>query len=67
MKLKKKYILIFFIVLVSGFLIFKVTTSFGMQHYYNVDFSTGLVTATNLNVRSGPRHMVQGYCNSKEK
>lgn len=24
------------------------------QHYYNVDFSTGLVTATTLNVRSGP-------------
>lgn len=58
MKLKKKYILIFFIVLVSCFFIFKVTTSFGMQHYYNVDFSTGLVTATNLNVRSGPRYMV---------
>ena len=31
-----------------------VSTSFGMQHYYNVDFSTGLVTASNLNVRSGP-------------
>ncbi len=30
------------------------TTSFGMQHYYKLDFSTGLVTATNLNVRSGP-------------
>ncbi len=30
------------------------TTSFGMQHYYNVGFSTGLVTATTLNVRSGP-------------
>ena len=25
-----------------------------MQHYYKVDFSTGLVTATILNVRSGP-------------
>ena len=25
-----------------------------MQHYYNVDFSTGLVTASVLNVRSGP-------------
>ena len=25
-----------------------------MQHYYKVDFSTGLVTATTLNVRSGP-------------
>ena len=30
------------------------TSSFGMQHYYNVDFTTGLVTATELNVRSGP-------------
>lgn len=30
------------------------TQSFGMQHYYKVDFSTGLVTATTLNVRSGP-------------
>ena len=30
------------------------TNSFGMQHYYNVDFTTGLVTATELNVRSGP-------------
>lgn len=30
------------------------TTSLGMQSYYKVDFSTGLVTATNLNVRSGP-------------
>jgi uncharacterized YkwD family protein len=28
--------------------------SYGMQHYYNVDFSTGIVTATILNVRSGP-------------
>ena len=30
------------------------TNSFGMQHYYKVDFSTGLVTATTLNVRIGP-------------
>lgn len=30
------------------------TTSFGMQNYYAVDFSTGIVTATTLNVRSGP-------------
>ena len=32
------------------------TKSFGMQHYYKVDFSTGIVTATKLNVRSGPRN-----------
>ena len=25
-----------------------------MQHYYNLDFTTGLVTASKLNVRSGP-------------
>lgn len=30
------------------------TTTFAMQHYYKVDFSTGLVTASKLNVRSGP-------------
>ncbi len=30
------------------------STSFGMQYYYHVDFSTGLVTASTLNVRSGP-------------
>jgi len=52
--IKKKNILkiamiIIFTVIVCGF-----STSFGMQHYYKVDFSTGLVTATNLNVRSGP-------------
>lgn len=45
-------ILVLFIIIVSIF-----TTSFGMQHYYNVDFSTGLVTATTLNVRSGPGTM----------
>lgn len=34
--------------------IFITTKSFGMQHYYKLDFSTGLVTASKLNVRSGP-------------
>ena len=37
------------IVLISGF-----ANTFGMQHYQKVDFSTGLVTATKLNVRAGP-------------
>ena len=52
--LKKKNIikLTMLIVFVSVVCIFSRT--FGMQHYYNVDFSTALVTATNLNVRSGP-------------
>ena len=31
-----------------------ISKTFAMQHYYNVDFSTGMVTATTLNVRSGP-------------
>ena len=31
-----------------------ITKSFAMQSYYKVDFQTGLVTATNLYVRSGP-------------
>ena len=52
--IKKKTIFIIVISLIFIFTIFKFTTSFGMQHYYNVGFSTGLVTASNLNVRSGP-------------
>ena len=50
---KKKLIFISTIAICS-LLIFAFTTSFGMQHYYKLDFSTGLVTATTLNVRSGP-------------
>lgn len=54
-RIKKNKLLI----LSSIFLTFIITfcafsTSFGMQHYYKLDFSTGLVTATKLNVRSGP-------------
>lgn len=45
----KATILIAFVSVVCIF-----SRSFGMQHYYNVDFTTGLVTATSLNVRSGP-------------
>ena len=53
--IKKKKILTFssiFLTLIITFGIF--STSFGMQHYYKLDFSTGLVTANRLNVRSGP-------------
>lgn len=50
---KRKIIIIISIVIIALF-IFVYTTSFGMQHYYKLDFSTGLVTATKLNVRSGP-------------
>lgn len=52
--LKKKSILKFMTLVVFVLIIGLFTTSLGMQHYYNVDFSTGLVTATELNVRSGP-------------
>ena len=49
---KSIYILTSFICFIV--VIFAFTYSFGMQNYYNVGFSTGLVTATKLNVRSGP-------------
>lgn len=52
--IKKKNILKTIVILLFAFVIFRTTTAFGMQHYYKLDFSTGLVTATNLNVRSGP-------------
>ena len=52
--IKKKNILKTLVVCVFALMVCKYTTAFGMQHYYNVDFSTGLVTATELNVRSGP-------------
>lgn len=52
--IKRKSILKITMIIVFTFIVGKVSTSLGMQHYYNVDFSTGLVTATTLNVRSGP-------------
>ena len=51
---KKQNILKMLALVVFAIVLCKYTTSFGMQHYYKVDFSTGLVTATTLNVRSGP-------------
>lgn len=52
-KIKKKIVLKKIILILFILAICKFTTSFGMQHYYNVGFTTGLVTA-NLNLRSGP-------------
>lgn len=52
--IEKKNILKIIMVIVITLIVSRVSTSFGMQHYYKLDFSTGLVTATNLNVRSGP-------------
>ena len=52
--IKRKQILIGVTLLIFALIIFNISNVFGMQHYYNVDFSIGLVTATTLNVRSGP-------------
>ena len=52
--IKRKQVLKFAMIIIFAVIIFQFSTVFGMQHYYNVDFSTGLVTATTLNVRSGP-------------
>lgn len=52
--IKKKNILKTTMILVFTLIVCGVSTSFAMQHYYKVDFSTGLVTADTLNVRSGP-------------
>lgn len=53
-QIKKKNILKLSVILVFIVTIGMVSTSFGMQHYYKLDFATGLVTADVLNVRSGP-------------
>ena len=52
--LKRKNILKIAMLSVFTFIVIGFSTSFAMQHYYKIDFSTGLVTATTLNVRSGP-------------
>lgn len=52
--LKNKKIIIMSIIIAIAIILSFMTISFGMQSYYKVDFSTGLVTATTLNVRSGP-------------
>lgn len=52
--IKKKNIVKTTMLLVFALIVGAFSTSFGMQHYYTLDFSTGLITATTLNVRSGP-------------
>lgn len=54
LKFRKRYILAIITSIVCLIFIMNFTTSFGMQNYYNTGFTTGLVTATTLNVRSGP-------------
>lgn len=53
-RIRKKQLMIMLFTIVSILTISIINSTFAMQHYYNVDFSTGLVTATTLNVRSGP-------------
>ena len=64
-KIQKKTILKILMLFVFVFAVTKTATSFGMQSYYKLDFSTGLVTATKLNVRSGPRNKLSCNCESK--
>ena len=53
-RISKRKIMISCMLLIMAFIFSIASTSFGMQHYYKLDFSTGLVTASKLNVRSGP-------------
>ena len=53
-KINKKTILKIVLLIVFILIVSKVSLSLAMQNYYKLDFSTGLVTASSLNVRSGP-------------
>ena len=53
-KLKKSVIFKISALIIMIITLSVVTISLGMDHYYNIDFTTGLVTASLLNVRSGP-------------
>ena len=52
--MKKRRFFIIILCIAIAILTIMITKSFAMQSYYKVDFQTGLVTATNLYVRSGP-------------
>ena len=53
-KLKKSVLFKISVLAIMIITLSVVTISLGMDHSYNVDFTTGLVTASLLNVRSGP-------------
>lgn len=53
-RISKRKIMISCMLLIMVFVFSIAGNSFGMQHYYKLDFSTGLVMASKLNVRSGP-------------
>lgn len=53
LKKNKKILLI----ICSFFVLFAIfTATYAMQYYQTVDFSTGMITTTELNVREGPRN-----------
>lgn len=52
--IKRKKLIMIIIIITFILTIGIFSRVFAMQHYYTVDFSTGMVTATKLNVRSGP-------------
>ena len=62
----KKFLMVLSAILILLSLIFS-ASSLGMQHYEKLDFVTGLVTASALNVRSGPRNKLQGNNTSLQK
>ena len=51
---KRAIILSIMLFLISISMLF--TQTFGMHYYEKLDFVTGLVTASALNVRAGPRN-----------
>lgn len=53
-KYKKMFKIVLIVIILIAILSFTVSKVFAMQHYYDLDFTTGMVTATTLNVRSGP-------------
>lgn len=62
----KKMLITILVILALLSLLFS-ANSFGMQHYEKLDFVTGLVTASALNVRSGPRNRLQSNNTSLQK
>ena len=62
----KKLLMALSIILILLSLIFS-ASSFGIEHYEKLDFVTGLVTASALNVRAGPRNKLQNSYTSIQK
>lgn len=64
--IQRRRIILLITCIIFLLILFRMTNSFGMQYYYNVDFVTGLVTATNLNVRCGPGLQYKVIANVKK-